>query len=171
MEIDINPWKLRPWRPGDEDALVRHANNRRVWINLRDSFPHPYTREDAIAWVRAEKDRRPILNFTIASEVEAIGGIGIRLQDDVHARSGEIGYWLGEPFWGRGIGSRAVRAFTEYAFANFDVVRLYAIVFDWNPASARVLEKAGYVLEARMRRSATKDGKTIDEFLYALTRE
>ena len=171
MEISIARWKLRPWRPSDVDALVKYANNYAVWRNLRDRFPHPYTANDAEEWVQLSMQREPAINLAIATTDEPIGGIGIRLQDDVHFRSGEVGYWLGEPFWGQGIATKALRAFSEYAFSNFDLVRLYAIVFEWNPASTRVLEKAGFSFEARMRKSATKDGATIDEFLYALVKE
>ena len=168
MEIPIDPWKLRPWQPEDVAALVKYANNYAIWRNLGDRFPHPYTANDAEEWVQLSMGREPAINLAIATTDEAIGGIGIRLQGDVHFRSGEVGYWLGEPFWGQGIATKALRAFSEYAFANFDLVRLYALVFEWNPASTRVLEKAGFSFEARMRKSATKDGTTIDEFLYAL---
>ena len=171
MEIDMGGYIMRPWRAGNEEALARYANNRNVWINLRDSFPHPYTVEDAIAWVQLQKDKEPLQNFAIATADEVIGGIGIKLQEDVHRGSAEIGYWLGEPFWNRGITTRALEALTGYAFANFDLVRLYATVFEWNPASARVLEKAGFTYEARLRKSVIKDGKVIDEFLYALVQE
>ena len=171
MEIRIGPWKLRPWQPGDVDALVKYANNYAIWRNLRDTFPHPYTETDAREWSQRPNQSEPLTNLAIATADEAIGSIGLTLQDDVHFRSGEVGYWLGEPFWGQGIATRALRAFSEYAFANFDLVRLYAIVFAWNPASARVLEKAGFNFEARMRNSATKAGSTVDEFLYALVRE
>ena len=171
MEIRIDPWKLRPWQPRDVDALVKYANNYAIWRNLRDTFPHPYTETDAREWSQRPNQSEPLTNLGIATADEAIGSIGLTLQDDVHFRSGEVGYWLGEPFWGQGIATRALRAFSEYAFANFDLVRLYAIVFAWNPASARVLEKAGFNFEARMRNSATKAGSTVDEFLYALVRE
>lgn len=171
MEIDMGGYMLRSWRAGNEEALARYANNRNVWINLRDSFPHPYTVEDAIAWVQLQKDKEPAQNFAIATADEVIGGIGIKLQEDVHRGSAEIGYWLGELFWNRGITTRALQALTGYAFDNFDLVRLYATVFEWNPASARVLEKAGFTYEARLRKSVIKDGKVIDEFLYALVRD
>ena len=170
-EIPIDPWKLRPWQPGDETALVKYGNNRAIWRNLGDRFPHPYTSKDAVDWVKSSNASTPATFLAIASADEAIGSIGLMPQDDVHYRSAEVGYWLAEPFWGRGIATRALSAFSEYAFANFDMVRLYAVVFEWNPASARVLEKAGFTLEARMRKSATKDGHTIDELLYALVRE
>ncbi len=95
-------------------------------------------------------------------------GIGVA---GVNRHSAEIGYWLGEPFWGQGIATKAVRALTEYAFAHLDLVRIYGTVFEWNPASARVLEKAGYTHEGRLRKSITKDGKIIDQLLYAIVRE
>lgn len=171
MEIPAGDRVLRPWREGDEPALVKYANNRNVWINLKDLFPHPYTMEDAEAWVQSQKDQDPPTNFAIANADEAIGAIGLRLQSDIYKRSAEVGYWLGEPFWGRGIATHAVRAMTEYAFEQFDLVRLYATVKEWNPASARVLEKCGFTREARLRKSATKDGQTGDLFLYALVRE
>ena len=110
-------------------------------------------------------------SYAIASDEEAIGGIGLRWQQDVHRRSAEIGYWVGEPFWGQGIATKAVRALTEYAFVNPGLIRIYASVFELNPASARVLEKAGYTYEGRLRKSVTKDGITIDQLLYAIVRE
>jgi RimJ/RimL family protein N-acetyltransferase len=171
MQLDIGEWQIRSWRPGDEAALVKYANNRKIWLNLRDAFPYPYTWDDARAWLQFATAENPEMNFAIASPQEAIGGIGFQLQKDVHRRSAVIGYWLGEPYWGKGIATRAVQALTEYLFANFDLARIFAKVFGWNPASARVLEKAGYTCEGRFRTSVTKDGKTIDQLVYAITRE
>jgi ribosomal-protein-alanine N-acetyltransferase len=171
MEIVLTRSALRPYRDGDQASIVRHANNRHVWINLRDRFPHPYTREDADGWIREVAGRNPPTQCAIAVGGEVAGGIGLTLQEDVHRRSAEIGYWLGEPFWGRGIMSEAVPAFTTYGFATFDLCRVYATVFEWNPASARILEKSGYVLEGRLRKSVTKDSRTIDQLLYACIRE
>jgi RimJ/RimL family protein N-acetyltransferase len=162
---------VRSWQSRDRDAIVRHANNRKVSINLRDRFPYPYTARDARNWLDAVVDQKPETNFAIDVAGEAVGGIGFTPQHDVERRSAEIGYWLGESFWGRGIATEALIVVTEYAFANFDLCRLYAHVFDWNGASARVLEKAGYVLEGRLRKSVTKDGQTIDQLMYALVRE
>lgn len=150
---------------------MRHANNRNVWINLRDRFPHPYTTADARRWLDSVVGMKPESNFAIAVGGEAVGGIGFTVQPDVARRSAEIGYWLGEEFWGRGIATEALIAVTDYAFSNYDVCRLYAHVFDWNAASARVLEKAGYVFEGRLRKSVTKDGHTIDQLMYAMIRE
>ncbi len=171
MEIVLSRCRLRPFRDGDQAAIVRYANNRRVWLNLRDGFPHPYTQADADAWIRRVAGQDPPTQCGIEVGAGVVGGIGLTLQEDVHRRSAEIGYWLGEPFWGRGIMSEAVPAFTAYALATFDVCRLYASVFEWNPASARILEKAGYVLEGRLRKSAVKDGRIIDQLLFAYVRE
>ena len=114
------------------------------------------------------KDITPVTAFAIADSDEAVGGIGLTVLDDVNRRSAEVGFWLGEPFWGKGFVSGALHALTEYAFASLDLVRLQANVFEWNRASARVLEKCGFKLEGRSGKSATKDGRTIDELLYAL---
>lgn len=171
MEITIGEWRLRPWRLGDEEALVRYANNRRIWINLRDRFPHPYTMSDAISWVERARAREPATNLAIATASEAIGSVGLTVQPDVHRRPAEIGYWLAEPFWGRGIATRALRAFADYAFATFDLIRLYGTPFEWNPASARVLEKAGFSYEGLLRESVTKDGQSVGMWMYGLVRE
>jgi len=168
MVISIGQWRIRSWDVGDVEAIVKYANNRNVWINLRDSFPHPYTITNALEWVYNAKGQKPETQFAIASIDEAIGGIGIVPQTDVYSRSAEIGYWLGEPFWGKGIATMAVKAMTEYTFAQFNVVRIYAKVFEWNPASTRVLEKTGFRCEGRLRKSVTKIGQTIDELVYAI---
>ncbi len=171
MELELGICTIRSWRPGDETSLVRHANNRAVWRNMRDRFPHPYTDEDARRWVEINTTVFPETNFAICVEGAAVGGIGIVRGEDVHRRSAEIGYWLGEDAWGRGIATVAVRAFTDWAFASFGLARIHADVFAWNPASMRVLEKAGYTLEGRLRRSVFKDGEFTDQLIYAVVRE
>lgn len=163
--------QVRPWRPGDGPALARYADNPRVWINLRDTFPYPYTLADAERWLDWATAQRPPTHFAICVGGEAVGGIGYQPQADVQRRSAEVGFWLGEPFWGRGIASAALVALSARALAAGDLCRLYAYVYEWNPASMRVLEKAGYVREARLRRAVVKDGRTIDQYLYALIRE
>jgi ribosomal-protein-alanine N-acetyltransferase len=168
LELRLNKCTLRAWQAGDEESLVHNANNRNVWINLRDSFPHPYTLADAQNWVRKASLVIPQREFAIVVDGKAVGGIGFIPREDVYRRSAEIGFWLGEECWGRGIMTEALRAVTDYAFANFNLCRLYACVFEWNPASMRVFEKAGYNLEARLKKAVTKEGKTIDEFLYAI---
>ena len=171
LDLGVAGAVVRPWRRGDEASLVRHANNRKVWINLRDRFPHPYTPADAEGWITFATAQEPATNFAIAVREEAVGGIGLDLKSDVERRSAEVGIWLGEAYWGQGIGTAAARAMTEYAFATFDVCRLYCSVFAWNGASMRILEKAGYSCEALLKRAATKDGKTIDVYLYAAVRQ
>ena len=171
MDLDLGVCRVRGWRPGDETSFAQHANNRRVWRNLRDDFPHPYTLADAERWVRHAARLAPETQFAIEVDGAAAGGVGLLLQEDIARRSAEIGYWLGEAFWGRGIMTAVVRAVTDYAFASLDLCRVYALVFEWNPASCRVLEKAGYRLEGRLRKSATKDGHTLDQLLYAAVRE
>ena len=171
MELQLTRSLIRPWRASDRAAIVKHANNRNVWINLRDRFPYPYTQADADAWLHYAGRRQPSDHFAIEVDGEAVGGIGLELQDDVHRHSAEIGYWLGEAVWGRGIMTEAVTAFTRFGFATYRLCRIYALVFEWNPASARVLEKAGFVLEGRLRKSVSKAGRIIDQFLYAVVRE
>ena len=159
--------ELRPWEARDKASLVLHANNRRVAERLTDRFPHPYTSADADAWLSLTADRNPPTNLAIVVAGEAVGGVGIEVRSDVHRKSAEIGYWLGEPYWGRGIATEALRAMTAYALTEFDLCRLSAGVFEGNAASARVLEKAGYVLEGRFRRSVFKWGRILDEWIYA----
>jgi [ribosomal protein S5]-alanine N-acetyltransferase len=170
MQLQLAGCLLRPWQRGDEASLVRHAGNRNVWRNMRDRFPHPYTAADARAWIRRANAQRPFTSLAIVVDGAAVGGVGIEIGADVFRRSAEIGYWLGEPFWGRGIATQVLGAFTEYAFRSFDICRLEAGVFGWNPASGRVLEKNGYVLEGRSRLAVTKDGQTCDRLLYGLVR-
>lgn len=162
---------LREWRRGDEPSLVRHANNRNVWINVRDSFPHPYRQSDARSWVRLASTTGLNQIFAIDVDGFAVGAIGVRPRDDVHALTAELGYWLGEEFWNRGIVTEAVGAVTGYAFNTLGMVRLYAEVFAWNEASMRVLEKAGFVKEGVLRKSAYKDRQIIDQVLFAKVRE
>ena len=166
---------LRPWQATDKPALLRYANNRNVWINLTDIFPHPYTPEDADRWLwRCGAGQRPHQGPHTALAIdlggEAIGATGIEPRQDVYRKSANIGYWLGEPFWGRGFATLALKLMTDYAFAHFDLNRLQASVFAWNPASARVLEKNGYKFEARLRQRIYKDGRFADELIYAKLR-
>lgn len=170
MEIPFAGGAMRPWHPNDSAGLVLMADNRKVWRNLRDHFPNPYTTRDAKTWIRGTLLRFPCAHFAIAVDGAPAGGIGLVLREDVHKGTAEIGYWLGEPCWGRGIMTAALGAFSEYAFDTFKLRRLYAYVLDWNPASMRVLENCGYLLEGRMRRSAVKDGEVADELLYAKLR-
>jgi len=158
---------VRSWAASDEEALVRYANNRKIWLNLRDAFPHPYTRQDARQYIRSARERTPETTFAIAVGGEAAVSIGFFLHRDVERVSAEIGYWLAEPFWGRGITTEALVAVTGHAVATHGLTRIFAVPFAWNVPSCRVLEKAGYVLEARLRCSAIKDGRLTDQLQYA----
>lgn len=144
-----------------------HANNRNVWINLRDRFPYPYTTSDARAFIRETRLQQPETSFAIAVNGAAVGGIGVVVRPDVERVSAEIGYWLSEAYWGRGIATDALVAVTKHAVEAHGLTRVYALPFAWNAASCRVLEKAGYLLEGRLRRSAVKDGRITDQLQYA----
>jgi len=169
-EIVLERFTLRGWRTGDIESLPRHANNIKIWRNLHDAFPHPYTRADAEIWIQQTSTLPVGMIYAIEVNGEAVGGIGIHPMKDVHRRTAAIGYWLSETHWGRGIATDALRAMTRQVFATFDLARLEAFVFEWNVASTRVLEKAGYTREALLKKRVTKEGRTVDCFLYALTR-
>ena len=158
---------VRLWHPSDADALVRHANNINVAKQLRDRFPHPYTRADAVAFLRHCAAAEAQTSLAIEVEGEAAGGIGFVRGSDVERFSAEIGYWLGEQFWGRGIVTEALTMVTEHAFRSLNVLRLFALPFADNIGSARVLEKAGYVREGTLRSSSVKYGAPRDQVIYA----
>ena len=166
-----NNYLLRPWRKEDMPSLVVHANNHRISRNLRDGFPHPYTRQDAVNWLEMVAANRDDLILAIEVDGEAAGGIGIHHMKDVYRFNGEIGYWLSEKHWGRGIMSDAVGAMVEHAFTKTHWLRLFATIFENNPASMRVLEKNGFTLEAVHRKTVVKEGVHMDEHLYALLKE
>jgi ribosomal-protein-alanine N-acetyltransferase len=171
MEMRLNQCVVRSWRESDAESIVRHANNRKVWRNLRDAFPHPYRLEHAGQFIEMAMARDPETFFCIAVDDQAVGSIGFSFLSDVNRFTAEIGYFLGEEFWGRGIMTEALTAVTKYAMETHDLNRLFAMPYEWNPASLRVLEKSGYTLEGRLRRAACKDGQVIDQLLYAVTRE
>jgi RimJ/RimL family protein N-acetyltransferase len=167
MRLVLSTCEVRSWEAGDIASLVEQANNHKIWRNLRDRFPHPYTAADGRRFMKTLRASTPETVFAIAVDRKAVGGIGYLLQKDVERVSAEIGYWLGEAYWGRGIATEALIAVTSYAIERHGLSRLFALPFAWNTASCRVLEKAGYTLEARLRRSAIKDGEITDQFLYA----
>lgn len=171
-EIDCGPCRLRPWRHSDREALLLYADDRRVWRNLRDAFPHPYTAADADEWLaHAGGEHPPEGTWAVDVDGVAAGTVSLHRGRDEERCVAEIGYWLGEPFWGRGIATAAVRAATEAALAEPGVYRVFAGVYAWNPASMRVLEKAGYLREGVMARAVFKDGVLGDRVLYARTRD
>ena len=167
--LDCGCCVLRPWAPGDELALVRHANNYKIWRNLRDGFPHPYTFADARQWISFAQQKSTQTLFAVEVGGEAVGSIGLFPKSDIERLSAEIGYWIGEAVWGKGIATAAVRTLSSYGFRELGFTRIYAVPLDSNPASMRVLEKAGYVREGMLRRSAIKEGIVVDQVLYAIT--
>ena len=172
MELRGTTFTLRPWQRGDEYAIVPHANNWNVARNLRDGFPHPYTLEDGAQYVgRWAGQPPPQRVLAIVIDGEPAGSIGLHGHEDVLRQTCELGYWLGEAFWGRGITTEAVGLVTAYAFEALPIARLEAFVYAWNPASARVLEKNGYACEGCLRNRVLKDGETTDEFIYAKLRD
>ena len=167
MEIQCTACLLRPLVAADAEALALHANDRDVWLNLRDRFPHPYSLRDAEEYIATVMGRPLQTSFGIIVSGEAAGNVSLMLGQDIERRTAEIGYWLGRAFWSRGIVTEAVRAATLYAFDQLGMHRVFAVPFGRNPASTRVLEKVGYVREGILRRSAIKDGELIDQILYA----
>jgi RimJ/RimL family protein N-acetyltransferase len=170
MKLQCALCVIRDWQPSDEEALIAVANNRNVWRNMHHRFPYPYTRSDARFWFSLLAGMREPTHWAIEVDGVAVGGVGVDLGEGIFAKSAQFGYWLGEPYWGRGIMTEAVLAVSEYALIHFGLVRLEAPVFAWNPASMRVLEKSGFVREGILRKSVLKDGELIDQVLYALVR-
>jgi ribosomal-protein-alanine N-acetyltransferase len=170
MQLTLKSCTVRPWRLDDAESLAKHANNRKVWLGVRDVFPHPYTIDDAREFLHKKVSEQSATIFCIEMDGAAVGGIGVHLGQDVHRHTATLGYWLGEEFWGRGIMTEAVTAVTNLCFENFSLRRISAEVFANNPASARVLEKAGFSLEGRLRNYVVKDGEVLDSLLYARTK-
>ncbi|NLI92309.1 MAG: GNAT family N-acetyltransferase [Peptococcaceae bacterium] len=167
MNIVLKKCVLREWRWEDKDSLIKNADNIKVARMVKDRFPYPYDETAADNWLKIATHDFPQTNFAIVIKDQAVGGISFESQGDIFRRSAEIGYWLGEDYWNKGVMTEAVKAITAFAFQNFDLCRLYAGVFATNPASVRVLEKSGYIFEGRLRKSITKFGQTIDQLLFA----
>ena len=168
LKLKLKSCIVRSWRKDDAEAVAKHANNRRIWENLRDMFPHPYHLKDAAAFIDTALKMDPETYLCIASlSDEAIGSIGFVPNNDVERFSAEIGYWLSEDYWGQGILTEALKATTEWAMEIYGFNRLYAQPFEGNVGSVRVLEKAGYVFEGCLKKGAFKDGRFVDKLLYA----
>ena len=168
MELHLNGCIVRSWRLTDAPDLAREADDRSIWINVRDRMPSPYAQSDAIAFISSCTQADPETNFAIVVDGAVAGSIGLTPGHDIYRRSAEIGYWLGARWRGRGIATIALQGVSQWAFENFDLVRLHAAVFTWNPASARVLEKAGFARESTARCAAFKNGEIVDEWVYVL---
>lgn len=171
MELDAGSCTLRSWAAGDVAPLAAVANDRRIWLNMTDTFPHPYLLDDAQQWIaRCADQGEPPLNLAIVSSGELIGGIGGHRGEAEQRHAINIGYWLTPEAWGKGIATDATRCYVQYLFDTFGPHRIYATVFGWNPASARVLEKCGFRLEGRLKDAIEKDGRFTDLLLFGLLR-
>jgi RimJ/RimL family protein N-acetyltransferase len=161
---------LRPWTIEDLDSLVKFANNFNISRNLMDVFPHPYSIDDGNFFIDRATKNSPPTNLAIEVNGEAAGAIGLHPQNDVYRKNAELGYWLAEPYWGKGIITEAIVQMVDYGFKNWDISRIYARPFGYNIASQRALEKAGFVLEAKLDKTIFKNGEFHDELIYATRR-
>ena len=165
----IQRFILREWRLSDKESLAEHADNIGIWNCVRDYFPYPYTIKDGEEFITMVMGKpKPAVDLAIEIEGRAVGGVGIVLQQDVERVGAEIGYWLGERYWNRGVMTDVIKKMVEYSFANFHIQKLYATIFDFNIASQRVLEKAGFEKEAVLKQAAIKNDKIIDLHYYGL---
>ena len=171
MIINFDKYKIRDFKDTDVKSLVKYANNKSVSKFLRDSFPYPYNEKNALQWINFIQHSKSEYAFAIASNIEVIGSIGIVPDRDVHRFNAEIGFWLGEPFWNKGIISKALKVFTKYVFSEFDFNKLTANVFEGNDASKIVLEKTGFRLEGTLRKSVFKANSFYDLYIYGLLKE
>jgi len=159
--------KLRKWAETDLESLVKYANNQNIAKWLTNGFPHPYTYEDGKAFLSMIANDNPAKVFAIELNGEAVGSIGIFPQTDIHEKNAEMGYWLAEKYWGKGIMTKAITEIINYGFQTFDIVRIFARPFSTNLNSQRVLEKAGFTFEARLKKALFKNGEFLDELIYA----
>jgi RimJ/RimL family protein N-acetyltransferase len=161
---------LRAWRESDLEHLVLHANNERIAIWMMDRFPHPYTVEKGRWFIDFVSKGEGNHIYAIEINGKACGSIGLHFQTDIHKRNAEIGYWLGEEYWGQGIITEAIRRITKIGFDNFPINRIYGVCFGNNLASQRVLQKAGFVMEAHLKATIEKNGRIEDELIFAIRR-
>ena len=172
MKLEIYPGLyIRDIEVNDIGSIVKYADNIKISINLRNTFPFPYTIEDAETWFADINDYNPKRSFAIANDKELIGAIGIEPCRDVNRYACELGYWLAEPFWGKGISTSVVKIFIKYVFEYYDLIKIFAYVFSSNPASGRVLEKAGFKLEGNLRNQIVKNGNVLDQLVYGILKE
>jgi len=166
-----NSIKLRDLGDHDLDSLVKLANNKNIWKNLRDVFPHPYTVQDGRNFISIVQKDKANIRRAIEANGEFVGMIGMFPQSDVNRFTAEMGYWLGEPYWGKGIMSKAIGLMCKHTFESTDMNRIFAAVFDYNKASAKVLEKNGFKYEGSGRQTVFKDGAFYDDHRYGLLKK
>lgn len=161
--------KIRKWKLSDAKDLASVISNKKIQDNLRDGVPYPYTEQDATDYISAmlSEDENETLAFAITIDNKAIGSIGAFRQKNIHRHTAEIGYYIAEEYWGKGLMTEAVKQICSYIFDKSNIVRIYAEPFSYNKASCRVLEKAGFLYEGTLRSNAIKNGKTIDMLMYS----
>jgi [ribosomal protein S5]-alanine N-acetyltransferase len=162
---------IRPWTPNDLHCLVNNANNWNIAKNMTDKFPFPYTETDGNEFIEWATQDYPMHILAIDIGGEAVGGIGIHPQDDIHKKNAELGYWLAETYWGRGVMTLAVKQMVDFAFNTYDIDRVFARPFGTNKSSQRVLEKAGFTLEAILAKVLYKNNECMDEYIYGIRRD
>ena len=166
--IENKNFVLRKWTLDDSKLLAENANNIKIWNNVTDAFPYPYTEQDAIDYISSVMNEEKQLNFAIAINNNIIGGIGIVPRNDVYRVTAEIGYWLAEQYWGMGIMQKAVKEVTNHIFNNFEIIKIFAGVYEYNTQSMKVLDKAGFIKEAILKKGAVKNNKIVDLHYYSL---
>lgn len=161
--------KLRNWKLEDAESLAELLNNKKILNNLRDGLPYPYMVEDAREYINAmiNSDKYSTFAFAVVFEEKVVGSIGIFRQNNIHFRTAELGYYIGENYWNKGIATEAVIKACRFVFCNSDIIRIYAEPFARNKASCRVLEKAGFVYEGTLIANAIKNGSIEDMKMYA----
>ena len=164
--------EIREWRMEDKKNLAALLNNKKILDNLRDGLPYPYTEKDAESYITAMllSDKTKTFAFAITADDIVVGSIGVFRMDNIHSRTAEMGYYVGEEYWDKGIGTSAVRMVCEYIFTHTDIIRIFAEPFAYNTASCRVLEKAGFQFEGTLHSNAVKNGKVLDMKMYALVK-
>lgn len=163
-------YKLRKWRESDKSSLIKHANNKKIAMYLRNGFTHPYTTETADFFLNLVKDNPGHPLFAITINDEAVGGVGLHPQKDIYCKNAEIGYWLSEQYWGQGIMTKAVAEILEYGWNHLEIDRVVAIIFGTNKGSIKVAEKCGFTLEASLSKTIYKFGVYEDELIYGIRR-
>ncbi len=161
-------YKIRPFTLDDVDSFVKHANNKNISAFMTNRFPNPYTRKDGEEFINRFKDKDPQQIFAIEIEGEAAGAIGVHPMEDIFCKNAEISYWVSEQYWGKGITTKAIGQIVDYAFKTFEINRIFGRVYGNNPASKRVLEKAGFTLEAHYEKTIYKNGEFLDELILAI---
>jgi len=157
---------LREWKRSDADALAAIANNKKIWDNVRDLLPFPYTKKDAKEWLELVKKQKTVTTFCIEVDGKLAGSIGVTLKDDVYKKTAEIGYFIAEEYWGKGAATEAIKQMVSFVQKEFDIVRIYAEVFEFNRASMKALEKNGFYLESIRKKAAFKNNMIVDDYVW-----